>query len=958
MGNGVDVYVGATAGTLTLGNNGAPINLTANDLYFVGPAGLVVLNTPIISNAAGSVAPLAARRTIFSKAAWVRLVSPWRVLTSWALPRSLTACCRLPRTRPLAMGPTAPSSCKQCATTSGAVGLFSSSSLNYATNQPLSLVGSGTGNGALENIAGTNTFNGVLSFTGAAVIGSDANTLVLTQNISQTKPLTFTGAGNTVVSGSITTGLSSVTPGLVESQSSLAADFTSTIGNISGTDTVLWPIMGTTSSSVPATYGYYPVGRHLWSNSATWIYQGLINVPNLTNAVVNYTSANPGSITLSYNGQSIGPFSYDPNPNTGTTADNFLSYIQNLPGIPTAATQNNTSGTVNVTGSTGGPFTVVFPTGMAAANLLTVSSGPANIVRTATGTGYLSFAKAIDDSAQIMIDGAVVLKSTTYSQSLGSGELTLTAGFHAIDIRVANAGGGAGADGSNSNGWSGFTAGPSPANTIPDANLNNYGKGIVYRIDQGPNDPAGIFVGNRTNGATDFPVGTPGIGTSSNGIPGTGDAGFDYTVPVDPGDGSLFGIPLTFSKAGAGTLQLTSPTLTFTSSTTVLQGTLLIDSALTNSPVTVNSGAFLGGTGSFVKALAANGALVPGDSGLTAVGTMTASGATTFSATGGYDLFLAGNTANSTSANSKLVVGLNGSLSLGGANLTINFASSYVPNVGDTYTIITDSGADDGTKFATFTSGGVTSAIVANALLTTNAITHIQTKYLLAYAQGGPGHNNVTLTVTQTSGVATHLQITTSAASVAAGSPLTVTVTALDANNLNAANYTGLLHWTSTDTAALGNGLLPPTYLFTSGLTAGTDNGIHTFANVLFTTAGPETLTAADQNGVTGTSAAVTVSPLAQTARLGVVPASLLSSLGAVMTFTVSAADIFGNTTTAYTGTIQLSSSDGAATFQGSGIVNNGGLYPLHLRRRRQGRSYVHEWRDLEHLWPTNGRGA
>ncbi len=61
-----------------------------------------------------------------------------------------------------------------------------------------------------------------------------------------------------------------------------------------------------------------------------------------------------------------------------------------------------------------------------------------------TGLGYISFAKAFDDGVRISIDGATTpyaLSSNSFNTSLGSGELTLTAGWHALDIRLANGGG-------------------------------------------------------------------------------------------------------------------------------------------------------------------------------------------------------------------------------------------------------------------------------------------------------------------------------------------------------------------------------------------------------------------------------------------------------------------------------------------------------------------------------------
>ncbi len=599
---GADLYLGQTGGTLTLGNNGAPINLTTNNLYLVGTGGLLVLNVPIVGNVAGSVgaAGTGFSDNIFknggSSASSARFTqSSPNFLGTTTINGGL-----IQAAADKAFGDGAHSTVT--ALVGGGVGLFSATSLNYVTNQLITLVGSGTGNGALENVNGNNTFNGVLAFTGATALGSDASTMVLSQNIVQNNPISFIGAGNTVVTGVISTTGSTVSPGLTESQSSLQADFGSAIGNISGTDSVLFPVMATTSASVPGTYGYYPVSQHVWSNSDTWFYQGLINVPNLTNDLINYTGG-PGSITLSYNGQAGSPFSYDPTPTTGTTAAAFLAYIQSLPNIPTAANQGgNTSGTVNVTGNAGGPFTVVFPTGLAAAQGLTVSSGTATIARTSTGKGFLSFAKAIDDDVQVSVDGAIVLHSVSCACSLGSGELTLTAGLHTIDMRVSNGGGGAGADGSNTNGWTGFVSGAAGNNVVGNGTTVAYGNGLVLRIDQGPNDPAGIFVGTRTGVGTDFPNGTPGIGTSTTGGPGTGDAGLDYTIPIDSGNGSLFDIPVTITKAGAGNLILTAAN-TYTVPTVINAGTLIAanNNALGNNvaitgafAVTVNAGGGLG----------------------------------------------------------------------------------------------------------------------------------------------------------------------------------------------------------------------------------------------------------------------------------------------------------------------------------------------------------------------------
>src|SRR5262249_24834493 len=62
----------------------------------------------------------------------------------------------------------------------------------------------------------------------------------------------------------------------------------------------------------------------------------------------------------------------------------------------------------------------------------------------------------------------------------------------------------------------------------------------------------------------------------------------------------------------------------------------------------------------------------------------------------------------------------------------------------------------------------------------------------------------------QTAPGATHLSVSAPSGSTA-GSPFTVTVTALDASGNTVPGYTGTVHFTSTDTSAP----LPPDYTFT-----------------------------------------------------------------------------------------------------------------------------------------------
>jgi hypothetical protein len=139
-----------------------------------------------------------------------------------------------------------------------------------------------------------------------------------------------------------------------------------------------------------------------------------------------------------------------------------------------------------------------------------------------------------------------------------------------------------------------------------------------------------------------------------------------------------------------------------------------------------------------------------------------------------------------------------------------------------------------------------------------------------------------------------------------AGVAFSAVVTAVDALTNTITGYTGTVHFTSSDTAAV----LPANYTFVAG-----DNGTHTFTNlVTLKTAGPQTLTATDTTNAptTGTSSAITVDP-AGAATLVVSTASSAVK-GTAQDITVTAKDAFSNVATGYAGTVHFLSTDGAAT--------------------------------------------
>ena len=138
-------------------------------------------------------------------------------------------------------------------------------------------------------------------------------------------------------------------------------------------------------------------------------------------------------------------------------------------------------------------------------------------------------------------------------------------------------------------------------------------------------------------------------------------------------------------------------------------------------------------------------------------------------------------------------------------------------------------------------------------------------------------------------------------------------MTAQDAVNNTATGYTGTVHFTSSDAAAV----LPANTTLTSGT--------GTFSATL-KTAGSQTITATDTvtSTITGTSGTVSVTAAAATHFVVSAPAS--ATAGNAFTFTVTAEDAFNNTATGYTGTVHFTSSD-----SGRGPA---GQYHVDQRRR------------------------
>ncbi|HKC59973.1 MAG TPA: Ig-like domain-containing protein [Myxococcales bacterium] len=139
-----------------------------------------------------------------------------------------------------------------------------------------------------------------------------------------------------------------------------------------------------------------------------------------------------------------------------------------------------------------------------------------------------------------------------------------------------------------------------------------------------------------------------------------------------------------------------------------------------------------------------------------------------------------------------------------------------------------------------------------------------------------------------------------------------VTVTAKDANNNTTPTYTGTVQFTSMGQPTA---TLPADYTFTTGI--GRDNGVHTFSGVVLTKASPPTysITVKDAGNanIAGSQTGITVNPGATT-KLQVAGFPSTVFAGTPGSVTVTAQDANNNTTPLYAGTVQIASSDTAAT--------------------------------------------
>lgn len=158
---------------------------------------------------------------------------------------------------------------------------------------------------------------------------------------------------------------------------------------------------------------------------------------------------------------------------------------------------------------------------------------------------------------------------------------------------------------------------------------------------------------------------------------------------------------------------------------------------------------------------------------------------------------------------------------------------------------------------------------------------------------------------------ATHFSVSAQAFATT-GLKVSFTVTALDASNNVFTSYSGTVSFTSTDAKAT----LPAN----STLTMGTGN-----FSATFNTLGNQTITATDAASLTGKSSAIDVVTATATTHFAVSNQALGSSgTRSPSVIIVQALDGSNNPSTGYTGTVQITSSDGKAILPANGPLQNG----------------------------------
>jgi autotransporter-associated beta strand protein len=323
----------------------------------------------------------------------------------------------------------------------------------------------------------------------------------------------------------------------------------------------------------------------------------------------------------------------------------------------------------------------------------------------ATTTGDYTFQTRSDDNSVLWIDGQTVVDNNRdQGQVVRSGVVSLSAGLHDIVIAYRQGGGGGG-----------FSVGVTQPNqgqsvtvgaelNMPNA-LLSYGSDNLTIGGLAGSGSVQLAAGNLTINAAS---GTNTFSGVINGVVGSGLVKDGDSTQILSGNSSA----------------------TFSGTTSVVDGTLLVNGNISGSAVTVGATAVLGGNGT-TGAVTVNlgGILAPGNN---AIGTLNTGSVSLNTgsllsldlgtvAPGGYDR-----------------VNVTGSITLGGSAAAILAPGLFADNIGDTFFVMLNDGSDPVTGIFSNDAGG----------FITTADNHVFAVNYAANGDAGATANDVALTLT------------------------------------------------------------------------------------------------------------------------------------------------------------------------------------------------------------------
>ena len=174
----------------------------------------------------------------------------------------------------------------------GALDLAAAGGVTVASTESISIYGAGpAGTGAIENLGGANTIAGSITLSGNATIASDTGgTLTLGGiTIPATANVTFAGAGNVQVNGTVTSPAQLTSAYAAGLEAGVYNTWADTNGNPGNVGIVSMPTAGEQFDQSSATNG--TVWNNTDTNGQTWVYSGQILIPaSDTNGALEWVS--------------------------------------------------------------------------------------------------------------------------------------------------------------------------------------------------------------------------------------------------------------------------------------------------------------------------------------------------------------------------------------------------------------------------------------------------------------------------------------------------------------------------------------------------------------------------------------------------------------------------------------------------------------------------------------------